>query len=164
MLIIVVVLSWLLLFQEIQVGLGPCGELRYPSYPESNGTWRFPRIGEFQCYDKLRLRRLGTLTGDSEALTTQANTTNYRKKRFFQREGTWNTEYGHFFLEWYSGKLVEHGDKILSAAQRIFEGTRAILSGKVAGIHWHYKTRSHAAELIAGYYNTRNRDGYSAIA
>lgn len=40
-------------FQEIQVGMGPCGELRYPSYPESNGTWRFPGIGEFQCYDKV---------------------------------------------------------------------------------------------------------------
>ncbi|KAM7253987.1 hypothetical protein ACFE04_031669 [Oxalis oulophora] len=23
---------------EIQVGMGPCGELRYPAYPESNGT------------------------------------------------------------------------------------------------------------------------------
>lgn len=45
-------LAWNLL-QEIQVGLGPCGELRYPSYPESNGTWRFPGIGEFQCYDKV---------------------------------------------------------------------------------------------------------------
>lgn len=42
--------------QEIQVGMGPCGELRYPSYPESNGTWRFPGIGEFQCYDKVILK------------------------------------------------------------------------------------------------------------
>lgn len=41
--------------QEIQVGMGPCGELRYPSYPESNGTWRFPGIGEFQCYDKVNI-------------------------------------------------------------------------------------------------------------
>ena len=39
--------------QEIQVGMGPCGELRYPAYPESNGTWKFPGIGEFQCYDKV---------------------------------------------------------------------------------------------------------------
>ncbi len=23
------------------IGCGPCGELRYPSYPEANG-WRFP--------------------------------------------------------------------------------------------------------------------------
>jgi beta-amylase len=38
---------------EIQVGMGPAGELRYPSYPESNGTWSFPGIGEFQCYDRV---------------------------------------------------------------------------------------------------------------
>jgi len=42
-----------ILLQEIQLGMGPCGELRYPSYPETNGTWRFPGIGEFQCYDKV---------------------------------------------------------------------------------------------------------------
>jgi hypothetical protein len=32
---------------EIEVGLGACGELRYPSYPENNG-WKYPGIGEFQ--------------------------------------------------------------------------------------------------------------------
>ncbi|VAH04084.1 unnamed protein product [Triticum turgidum subsp. durum] len=37
---------------EVQVGMGPAGELRYPSYPESEGTWEFPGIGAFQCYDK----------------------------------------------------------------------------------------------------------------
>ena len=83
---------------------------------------------------------------------------------FFRREGTWNTSYGEFFLGWYSGKLLEHGDRILESAKGIFQGTGAELSGKVAGIHWHYKTRSHAAELTAGYYNTRNRDGYLPIA
>lgn len=31
----------------IEVGLGPCGDLRYPSYPVKHG-WRFPGIGEFQ--------------------------------------------------------------------------------------------------------------------
>lgn len=83
---------------------------------------------------------------------------------FFRRDGTWTTEYGQFFLKWYSGKLLEHGDRILAAAEGIFQGTGAKLSGKVAGIHWHYKTRSHAAELTAGYYNTRNHDGYLPIA
>lgn len=33
--------------------MGPAGELRYPSYPEQNGTWKFPGIGAFQCYDKV---------------------------------------------------------------------------------------------------------------
>lgn len=83
---------------------------------------------------------------------------------FFRREGTWNTDYGKFFLEWYSSKLLEHGDRVLAAAHAIFHGTGAKLSGKVAGIHWHYRTRSHAAELTAGYYNTRHRDGYLPVA
>ena len=32
---------------DIEVGLGPAGELRYPSYPQSLG-WVYPGIGEFQ--------------------------------------------------------------------------------------------------------------------
>ncbi|XP_074290886.1 beta-amylase 3, chloroplastic-like [Silene latifolia] len=83
---------------------------------------------------------------------------------FFRKDGTWNTEYGQFFLEWYSGKLLEHGDTILGAMKPVFQGTGVKLSGKVAGIHWHYNTRSHAAELTAGYNNSRNKDGYLPIA
>ncbi|KAK4751720.1 hypothetical protein SAY87_020518 [Trapa incisa] len=157
---------------EIQVGMGPCGELRYPAYPESNGTWRFPGIGEFQCYDKYMK---ASLQASAESIGQKDwgrsgphDSGQYNQfpedTGFFRREGTWNTEYGQFFLEWYSSKLLEHGDRILGAAHRIFHGTGAILSGKVAGIHWHYKTRSHAAELTAGYYNTRNHDGYIPIA
>jgi Glycosyl hydrolase family 14 len=33
--------------------MGPAGELRYPSYPEVDGTWKFPGIGAFQCFDKV---------------------------------------------------------------------------------------------------------------
>ncbi|GLT49091.1 hypothetical protein SLA2020_226720 [Shorea laevis] len=157
---------------EIQVGMGPCGELRYPSYPESNGTWRFPGIGEFQCYDKYMKSSLGA---SAEAIEKKEwgksgphDSGHYNQfpedTGFFRRDGTWNTEYGQFFLEWYSGKLLEHGDRILLAAKGIFQGTGAKLSGKIAGIHWHYRARSHAAELTAGYYNTRYRDGYLPIA
>ncbi|KAA8525951.1 hypothetical protein F0562_007949 [Nyssa sinensis] len=157
---------------EIQVGMGPCGELRYPSYPESNGTWKFPGIGEFQCYDKYMK---ASLEASAEAIDKKSwgrsgphDTGNYNQfpeeTGFFQRDGTWNNEYGKFFLEWYSGKLLEHGNRILAAAEGIFQETGAKLSGKVAGIHWHYRTRSHAAELTAGYYNTRQRDGYLPIA
>ena len=34
------------------------------------------------------------------------------------------------------------------------------LGAKLAGVHWWFKSRAHAAELTAGYYNTRERDGY----
>lgn len=157
---------------EIQVGMGPCGELRYPSYPESNGTWRFPGIGEFQCYDKYMkasLQAAAIDTGHEEWGKGGPHDSGHYNQfpedtGFFRREGTWNSDYGEFFLEWYSGKLLDHGDRILTAAEGIFHGTGAKLSGKVAGIHWHYRTCSHAAELTAGYYNTRHRDGYLPVA
>ncbi|CAL5355820.1 unnamed protein product [Camellia sinensis] len=157
---------------EIQVGMGPCGELQYPSYPESNGTWKFPGIGEFQCYDKYMkasLQAYAEAIGKKDWGRNGPHDSGQYKQfpeetGFFQREGTWKNEYGQFFLEWYSRMLLEHGDRILAAARGIFQGTGAKLSGKVAGIHWHYGTRSHAAELTAGYYNTRYRDGYLPIA
>ena len=37
---------------EIIVGLGPCGELRYPSYSTSTSNWKYPGIGTLQCYDE----------------------------------------------------------------------------------------------------------------
>ncbi|GMJ11019.1 BETA-AMYLASE 8, BETA-AMYLASE 3, chloroplast beta-amylase [Hibiscus trionum] len=157
---------------EIQVGMGPCGELRYPSYPESNGTWKFPGIGEFQCYDKYMR---ASLEAAAAAMGNQGwgkggphDSGHYKQfpeeTGFFRKDGTWNTEYGQFLLEWYSGMLLDHGDRLLSAAKGTFHGTGAKLSGKIAGIHWHYNTRSHAAELTAGYYNTRHRDGYLPVA
>nr|GMD37669.1 beta-amylase 3, chloroplastic [Ipomoea batatas] len=135
-------------------------------------TWRFPGIGEFQCYDKYMR---ASLAASAEALgkgdwgrSEPHDAGQYHQfpedTGFFRRDGTWKTEYGQFFLEWYSGKLLEHGDRILAAAAGVFQGTGAKLSGKIAGIHWHYNTRSHAAELNAGYYNTRERNGYLPIA
>ena len=83
---------------------------------------------------------------------------------FFRKEGGWNSTYGEFFLSWYSQMLIEHGERILTSAKSVFDSTGVKISVKVAGIHWHYGTRSHAPELTAGYYNTRFRDGYLPVA
>jgi beta-amylase len=34
---------------EVQVGLGPAGEMRYPSY--QNKYWNFPGVGEYPFVD-----------------------------------------------------------------------------------------------------------------
>ncbi|OAY64590.1 Beta-amylase 1, chloroplastic [Ananas comosus] len=158
---------------EIQVGMGPAGELRYPSYPELNGTWKFPGIGAFQCYDKYMLsslRAAAEAAGKPEwgqGGPTDAGGYNSwpEETPFFRREGGWDGPYGDFFLSWYSQLLLDHGERVLSAAAAAFAGRGGTkLSVKVAGIHWHYGTRSHAPELTAGYYNTRSRDGYLPIA
>ncbi|GFZ15399.1 chloroplast beta-amylase [Actinidia rufa] len=153
-------------------GHGPFWRAEVSILSESNGTWRFPGIGEYQCYDKYMR---ASLQASAEAIGKEDwgisgphDTGQYNQfpedTSFFRRDGTWNNDYGQFFLEWYLGMLLEHGDRILAAANRIFQGTGAKLSGKVAGIHWHCRTRSHAAELTAGYYNTRHQDGYLPIA
>ncbi|RCV42618.1 hypothetical protein SETIT_9G229700v2 [Setaria italica] len=158
---------------EIQVGMGPAGELRYPSYPESNGTWRFPGIGAFQCNDRYMLSSLkaaAEAAGKPEwghgGPTDAGSYNNWPEDTiFFRREnGGWSTEYGDFFLSWYSQMLMEHGDRILTGASSVFSASPVEVSVKVAGIHWHYGTRSHAPELTAGYYNTRHHDGYLPVA
>ncbi|CAN1150308.1 Beta-amylase 1, chloroplastic [Linum perenne] len=159
---------------EIQVGMGPAGELRYPSYPEKDGIWKFPGIGAFQCYDKYMLRSLkaaakgaGKPEWGSTGPTDAGEYNNWPEDtQFFRKEnGGWATPYGNFFLNWYSQMLLDHGERILTSATSIFDSTTGTkISVKVAGIHWHYGTRSHAPELTAGYYNTRFHDGYIPIA
>ncbi|KAG8386978.1 hypothetical protein BUALT_Bualt03G0204800 [Buddleja alternifolia] len=154
---------------DIEVGLGPCGELRYPSYPETQG-WKFPGIGEFQCYDKY-------LKEDFKAAAAQAGHPEWElpddagtyndipdKTGFFKPNGTYLTERGKFFLTWYSNKLIEHGDQILDEANKVFQGCKVRLAAKVSGIHWWYKDESHACELTSGYYNLNERDGYRPLA
>nr|CAX51379.1 beta-amylase [Hordeum vulgare subsp. vulgare] len=159
---------------EVQVGMGPAGELRYPSYPESRGTWKFPGIGAFQCYDKYllnSLRMAAVAAGNPDwglGGPTDAGGYNSRPDDtdFFRQDvGGWDSEYGQFFMSWYSRMLIEHGDRVLSGAASVFGHEPGVrLSVKVAGIHWHHGTESHAPELTAGYYNTRRRDGYLPIA
>ena len=56
---------------------------------------------------------------------------------------------------WYAEELVAHGDRVLGVARETLGGAAGVvLTIKVAGIHWHYAHRSHAAELTAGYFNT----------
>ncbi|KAL3499188.1 hypothetical protein ACH5RR_038281 [Cinchona calisaya] len=158
----------------IQIGMGPAGELRYPSCPtvKLSWAWRSPELGEFQCYDKYMLASLNACAwergarqwanwgpiGAGNLMHDPENT------EFFRTNGSWNTPYGEFFLEWYSGLLILHGERICQEAETIFRGTEVNMSGKVAGIYWHYGTQSHPSELTAGYYNTSFRDGYLPIA
>ncbi|KAH6827090.1 beta-amylase 5 [Perilla frutescens var. hirtella] len=154
---------------DIEVGLGPAGELRYPSYPQDQG-WLFPGIGEFQCYDKYLKQEFttaATKAGHPEwDLPDDAGTYNDtpEKTGFFAANGTYLSEKGKFFLTWYSNKLIQHGDQILDEANKAFQGCKVRIAAKVSGIHWWYRDDSHACELTSGYYNVNGRDGYRPIA
>jgi len=157
---------------DISVGCGPCGELRYPAYPEGAGRWHFPGLGEFQCYDKRALGRLAAAASDAGRIEWGGsgphdsggyNDRPHQTGFFNNANGSWMSDYGHFFLSWYSEELLAHGDRMLAAASLVFEG-QVTLNLKCAGVHWWFNSRSHSAELTAGYYNTRYRDGYDDIA
>ncbi|CAM8987477.1 unnamed protein product [Rhodiola kirilowii] len=151
----------------IQIGLGPCGDLRYPSYPVKHG-WRYPGVGQFQCYDQYLLKSLAAAAearGHSFWGRAPDNTGSYNSRPFetgfFCDGGDYDDYHGRFFLRWYSQVLIDHGDLVLSLAKLAFEGTP--IAAKLPGVHWWYKTVSHAAELTAGFYNPSNRDGYAPV-
>eukprot|EP01132_Coremiostelium_polycephalum_P010773 gene10773-13191_t len=155
---------------EVQVGLGPAGEMRYPSYQLA--YWTFPGVGEFQCYDKYMLKDLATAANASgNPLWGLAGPDNagdynsYPQDTGFFNDGynNFQSDYGQFFLNWYSQYLIQHGSRILSQANYIFSGSGVVLAAKVSGVHWWYNTPSHAAELTAGYKNDQGK-AYDEIA
>jgi len=103
--------------------------------------------------------------------------------------GVPRSDYGHFFLNWYAQSLCDHGERMLRVAREVFaeeggrgessewrereqrssESSSTNLSMKLAGVHWWYNSRPHAAELTAGYYNVREgnagpaRNGYERV-
>ena len=154
------------------MGLGPDGELRYPSHRQIPRSKRNHGVGEFQCYDINMLRILkqhaeasgNPLWGlggphDAPAYEQSPNSTN-----FFKDGGSWASPYGQFFLSWYADQLITHGDRLLSLAASTFSDTGVTIHGKIPLMHSWYRTNSHPSELTAGFYNTFNRDGYEKVA
>lgn len=155
------------LISAVEIGLGPFGELKYPSFSERMG-WRYPGIGEFQCYDRYslqNLRKAATSRGHSFWARTPDNAGYYTSRPhetgFFCERGDYDSYYGRFFLRWYSQVLIDHADNVLSLASLAFEEIQLVV--KIPAVYWWYKTTSHAAELTSGYYNPTNQDGYSQI-
>ncbi len=158
------------IINEIEVGLGPAGELRYPAY--QGAYWSYPGIGAFQFYDpgmKASFAAAAKAAGHPEWTSFPTDAGNYKDQPpstvpFF-RDG-YKTPYGRFLLSWYSGTLIDHGRAVLQAADKQFGvfGSSLVVSAKVSGLHWWYKDPSHAAEVTAGYQNTNGVDAYLEIA
>ena len=62
--------------------------------------------------------------------------------------GSWQSDYGVFFLEWYSQNLLEHANRVLEAAHDVFGCEDIKMFGKVPAIHWWHHTASHAVRSL----------------
>jgi beta-amylase len=174
---------------ELNISLGPAGELRYPSYDKDNG---YPGRGTLQCYSQLArqsfldsvMAKYGSREGVRQAWGEFENIEPPRDvDAFFAHGDHINTEYGRDFFDWYSGSLLKHGAMVMQAAQDVFWTAGAAFAGinlgaKVPGVHWrigHWQGdqlvfSDRLAELDAGLIRTRDWNsssdashGYSPI-
>ncbi|XP_066382025.1 inactive beta-amylase 9-like [Miscanthus floridulus] len=158
---------------DVTVGLGAHGVLRYPSYPPGSDARKFTGMGEFQCYDKYMLQQLRQHAVEEGhamwGLAGPHDAPRYHDSPdscgfFRERGGSWETTYGDFFLSWYAGQLVGHGDRVLGTANAVFGGKPVELSAKIPFMHWWHGARSRPAEAAAGFYKSNQKNGYSPVA
>ncbi|CAA7406016.1 unnamed protein product [Spirodela intermedia] len=145
---------------DVLVGLGPDGELKYPSMPASRN--RNNMLGHLKLHAEATGNHFWGLSGPHDA--PSYNQSPDSGTFFKDAGGSWETPYGDFFLSWYSGHLLAHGDRVLSMASAVLGDLPVQIHGKLPVMHAWSKSRSHPTELAAGLYNTVNRDGYDAIA
>lgn len=167
-------------FVELNVSLGPTGELRYPSYNKPDG-WSYPGRGFFQAYGALAqasfrnwaLAKFGGLAGvagrwgiplahPGEIRVPGGHlppTAGQRAETFVNDRDYADTAYGRDFVDWYNESLVEHGRRLLVAAADALDGPfKAVPLGmKIPGVHWQIKPcapHPRIAEITAGLVQT----------
>ncbi|MGL5929400.1 MAG: family 14 glycosylhydrolase, partial [Dermatophilaceae bacterium] len=165
---------------EVNVSLGPAGELRYPAYNSHDSRYDdplrpasatfstdYPSRGALQAYSPLAvqsfrewaLHKYDDIAGVNRAWRTELRTP---EEIAPPADGEWffgsgdhrDIQYGRDFFDWYNGSLVEHGRVVLAAALDALGDAfpSADFGFKVPGVHW---TMGHpvwpnAAALAAG--------------
>jgi beta-amylase len=162
---------------EINISLGPAGELRYPSYNYHDKGTDYPTRGALQCYSELARKSFLDWTlakygsRDEVSKAWGGNVTNIEPPRdcksFFEHRDHVEKQYGKDLFDWYSNSLLSHGRKVITAALKTFSADGAAFAGidigaKVPGVHWtlgYWKDNKRVihtrlAELAAGLIRT----------
>jgi hypothetical protein len=156
---------------EVNVSLGPSGELRYPSYNQHDEGTGYPTRGALQAYSPLAvrdlqvqtLRRYGSLDAINRAWGTELQSVTEigppeDAEAFFTSLAYRDTQYGRDFVDWYNGSLVDHGERVLGTVIRTLgaDFPEADVGYKVPGIHWSMTNPAHprAAEVTTGLVQT----------
>jgi len=143
-------------FVEINLSLGPTGELRYPAYNREDGWPGTSDRGNFQAYSSLAradfrawaLAEFGGLDGVEQRWGLQLRRAeninppqSFRDRQaadFVESYAYRHSQYGRDFIDWYHSSLVEHGRRLIEVGDRVFSGPyESIPIGvKIPGIHW----------------------------
>ena len=159
---------------EINISMGPAGELRYPSY-NSHDAYSYPGRGFFQAYSnparqdfrRYVLEKYGTLAKVNRSWQTSLDSAaqiappqddppaNGSATSFVNRRDYEKTQYGRDFIDWYHDSLIKHGKRMLDSASKSLSGPFAAkdIGMKIPGIHWQICGNAPApriAEITAG--------------
>jgi len=152
---------------EINVSLGPAGELRYPSYNTQDPDAAYPTRGRLQAYSNLAVASFhafmaqkygadytGNIDPPNDGSASSADT-------FFAQQAQYS-QYGQDFFDWYSDSLITHGNTVLTQAIQVFDTRGSAFRGipigaKIPGVHWRMSI-DRAAELAAGLIRTSQND------
>lgn len=169
------------LVDEINISLGPSGELRYPSYNSHDSGSGYPTRGALQAYSRPAIQsfqnemankyrtieRLNQAWGFHLATFNEVFPPNpdLLKGPFWQNQEQFST-YGKDFFTWYNQSLTEHGSKVFRLANSVFGSNDsafkgAALGGKIPGIHWRVAS-DRLAELAAGLIRSSYDDWFSS--
>lgn len=156
------------IIDEINISMGPAGELRYPSYNSHDSGTGYPTRGAFQSYGDRALTdfrnwavdKYGSLSGVNQAWGTSLTSTGQinppSDANYFINQGDqYNTAYGKDFIRWYHESLTAHGRRMLNNAIGALDGAFAntTLGFKIPGIHWKMGAQDNtrrSAEMAAG--------------
>ena len=162
---------------EINVSLGPAGELRFPSYNAHDPGGGFPTRGTLQGHGRLAvegfraamLERYGTVARVAEAWGAPIDRAEQIRppedgEAFFDRNDPF-TPYGRDFIGYYQRALLAHGRAVLTAAIDVFDAEDAPFRGidlgaKIPGVHWRIGSDRYA-EVTAGLIRSEDRDAWS---
>ncbi len=156
---------------EINVSLGPSGELRYPSYNAHDVGTGYPTRGALQSYSSLAvadfrttmLRKYRSVAGINATWGTAYRSPNEitppaDAQTFFVSGSYRNSAYGRDFVDWYNGSLVDHGKRVLETVVKALghHFPRANIGYKLPGIHWTMTSPAYprAAEVTTGLIQT----------
>jgi len=153
---------------EINISMGPAGELRYPSYNSHDSNTGYPTRGAFQSYSApavdafqdWAISKYGSLNGVNNAwgfgLTSKEDIQPPSNAQWFVDSGDqFNLQYGRDFTRWYHESLKQHGYNMMDTALAAFDGNFANieLGFKIPGVHWKMAATDNtrrSAEIAAG--------------
>jgi len=153
--------------QEINVSLGPAGELRYPSYNSHDQGSGYPTRGALQSYSDLAISSFRNFIASKYQRISDLNSKwGFGLSSFSQvfppnpglffPNNEQSSNYGSDFYDWYSHSLREHGRLVLSEAINEFRELGVKIGAKIPGIHWRLAPGAdRLAELNAGLIDSR---------